>query len=387
MLLMTPGPIAVDQRVLAAINRPAITPEHASFMTVLDDVFQKLKAIFQTESWVTLFPGSGRIGLEASMVSVLEPGDSSVHVVNGAFGDLAVDIAQRAGAEAIKVEGRWGGRIDLHVVEQTIRRVRPKLVTVVHCETSTGALYDLFEIGRICHEHDALLMVDAISSVVNMPLEMDRMGCDLAVGASNKGFGSLHGLAMVGVSPRALQRLNERKTNCSSWSLDLKRWSDMYFGKSTGRRSATPPPTHLVYALQEACRLLLEEGLETHWSRCQRFARATRRAIQAAGLGIFPDPNLLSNCVTAIRLPENVESSSIVREMEARGILVAGTVARPSPISGRLIRISHQGMQASAEMLVPTLSALEGTLRHMGHSIKYGTMVAAFEACVEETSV
>jgi alanine-glyoxylate transaminase/serine-glyoxylate transaminase/serine-pyruvate transaminase len=352
-------------------------------MATLGDVFDKLRTIFRTQSWVTVLPGSGRVGLEACMVSVLEPGDHSVHVVNGAFGELAIDIARRIGAQVTVVPGAWGGPIDLDAVEKAIREVHPKLVTLVHSETSTGALYDPLEIGRISHRYGALFMMDAISSVANMRFDMDAMDCDLAVAASNKGIGALHGLAMVGVSQRAIQAMHTRKTTCTSWSLDLQRWNDMYFDKTEGRRNATPPPTHLVYSLQEACRLLLEEGLQAHWSRVHRFAQATRQAVQAAGLEIFPDRALWSDCVTAIRIPEGMEAPPILKGMEANGVLIAGAVARPSPISGRLLRISHQGIQASAEMLIPTLSTLERTLRHFGYPLEHGTMVGAFEACLE----
>ncbi len=382
MLLMTPGPIAVDPRVIVAAQKPAITPDHRSFMEVLDDVFQKLRTTFRTESWVTVLPGSGRVGLEAAIISVIEPGDRAVHLVNGAFGELAVDIAKRAGAQVTVVEGPWGGPIDLEAVERTIRETRPKLVTLVHSETSTGALYAPYEVGWISHKYGALFMMDIISSYANMRFEMDAMECDLAVASSNKGIGSLHGLNLVGVSTRALDAMNARKTPCSSYSYDLKRWNDMYFGKTTGRRNATPPPTHLVYALHEACRQLVEEGLEERWARCHRFAEATRAAVRAAGLQVFPDENVMGDCVAAIRLPEGVEGPEIIRRMEADGVLVAGSVARPSPVSGKLIRISHQGIQASAEMLIPTLAVFERTLRRLGVRLERGTMVKAFEECL-----
>jgi alanine-glyoxylate transaminase/serine-glyoxylate transaminase/serine-pyruvate transaminase len=383
VLLMTPGPVAVDQRVIAVMNRPAITPNSRVFMDVLQDVLQKLRTIFCTESWVAVLPGSGRMGLEAAIVSALEHGDRSVHLVNGAFGELMVEIAQRAGAQVTVVEGEWGGPVNLEAVEQAIHRVRPRLVTMVHSETSTGALYSPYEIGSLSHHYGALFMVDAISSLGNMPVQMDAMDADFTVTASNKGLGSLHGLSMVGVSESACQAMDARQTTCHSLSLDLKRWNDMFFSKPSERRIPTPPPTHLIFALQEACRLVLEEGLEARWSRCHRYATATRQGVEAAGLEIFPDQDLLGDCVTAVRVPEGLQSEKILLEMEANGVLIAGTVARPSPISGRLLRISHQGIQASEEMLIPTLAALERTLRSLGYPIDRGVMVTAFEDCLE----
>jgi (S)-ureidoglycine-glyoxylate aminotransferase len=379
---MTPGPIAIDERVIVAAQKPAVTPDNRAYLEVVEDVFQMLRSTFRTEAWVTVLPGSGRIGLEASIVSVIEPGDACVCIVNGAFGELAVEIARRARAQVTVIEGRWGGPIDLEAVKRAVQQARPKLVTLVHSETSTGALYDPCEIEAISHKYGALFMMDVISSYPNMRFEMDAMGCDLAVGASNKGIGALHGLNMVAVSPRALQVMKARQTPCFSLSHDLKRWDEMYFGKTAGRRSATPAPTHLMYSLQEACRLLVEEGLEQRWARGHRYAEATRRAVQAAGLEIFPDRELCGNCVTAIRVPEGLDGPEILRRMEAQGVLVAGTVMRPGPISGKLIRISHQGVQANAEMLIPTLAAFERVLRGLGMAIERGTMVTAFEACL-----
>lgn len=383
MLVMTPGPIALDHRVIAAMARPAITPESGAFMETLEKVFVDLGRLFDTRSWVTLVPGTGRMGIEAALISALDPGDKTAHVVNGSFGGLAVDIALRAGAQATVIESPWGGPLDLETIERTLAQVRPKLLSVVHSETSTGAYYDLGTVGKLCRSYDTLFLVDAVSSVANMPMSMDRLDADLVIGASNKGVGAVHGLAMVGVSQRACRSMEARKTVCHSWSLDLRRWNDMYFAKSAGRRSATPPSTHLVYALQEALRLLFEEGIESHWKRCERYAQATRSAVRAAGLELFPDPALASSCVTAVRIPEGLQADAILKDMLANGVQIAGTVARPSPISGRLLRISHQGVQASCEMLVPTLGALENTLRRLGHNISPGSTVAAFEASLQ----
>jgi len=381
MLVMTPGPIAVDQRVIAAMNRPAITHQSHFFGDVLENVLEMLRTIFRTESWVTVLPGSGRLGLEAAIVSAVEPGDRTVHLVNGTFAAWAVEIARRAGAATTVVEGRWGGPVDLESVEQTVKKVRPKLVTMVHSETSTGALYDLKGVAEICDQHDALFMTDAISSVGCMPFEMDAMGADLAICTTNKGLGSLIGLSLVGVSDRAYRAMDSRKAICQSYALDLKRWKDMFFGKPFPRPYPVVPSTHLVYALQEACRLVLEEGLETRWARHQRYAEATRQAVEGVGLRIFPDRTLAGNCVTAVRVPEGLQEKEIVQGMEANGILISGSM--PGPTKGHLFRLSHQGVQASEEMLIPTLAALERTLRSLGYPLERGALVAAFEAALD----
>jgi (S)-ureidoglycine-glyoxylate aminotransferase len=382
MYLMIPGPIAVDERIVAALNRPAMNPHGREHMEVLEDLFQALRALFQTESWVTAIGGSGRTGLEAAIASVIERGDATVHIINGSFGELMVDIAVRVGARVVSLPGRWGRPVDLGEVEEVVRRERPRLVTMVHSETSTGAVHDVASVSRISRRYEALFMVDAISSIGTIPFAMDEMDIDLAVSASNKGVGALHGMAMVGVSARGRQAMKARQTPCQSFALDLLRWEETYFHPPEGRRprSAYPPPTHLVYALQLACRLALDEGLPARWARCRRMARATRAAVETAGLKVFPEPEVVGDSITAIVVPDGVDGDAVLRDMEAQGVLIAGTVGRPSPVSGKLWRVSHQGVQATEEMLIPTLSALERSLRAAGHAVAPGTMVSACQA-------
>ncbi len=381
MLMMNAGPVAVEQRVIAAMNRPALSHQSAQFRGVLNDVLDKLKIVCGTESWVTVLPGSGRLGLEAAISSVVERGDRTVHIVNGAFAAWAPEFASRAGAETTTLKGRLGGPIDLPKAEELIAAVRPKLVTLAHSETSTGALYDLTPIERICRRHDALLMVDAVSSVGVMPFCMDAMGVDLACTTSNKGLGSLNGLSMVGVSERAYAAMDARKTPCQSWSLDLKRWKDSFFGKPPPTGFPVVPSTHLVFALQEALNHILEEGLEARWARHHRYAAAVRKAVKSIGLQTFPDEGLESDCVTAIRCPEGIQEPQIRKGLAAHGVAISGCMP---DLQGRVFRISHQGIQASDEMLIPTLVALERTLCDLGIQVPRGTMASVFVRALDQ---
>ena len=376
MLMMTPGPIAVDQRIVAAMNRPAIYPQSPEFWGVLDDVQDMLRSIFRTESLVAIGPGSGRLGLESAIASVVEPGDKTLHIVNGTFASWSVEIARRARAQPAIIEGPEGGPIDLDQVRQALRSDGYKMVEVVHSETSTGARYELRGLAQLCHERDALLMVDAISSVACMELRMDEWDLDLVVTTTNKGLGSLVGLAMVGVSQRAFDAMDARKTDCQSFGLDIKRWRAS-FTKAAPRPFAVVPFTHLYFALQEGCRQVLEEGLEARWARHQRFAEATRQAVEAMGLNVFPDRELAGNCVTAVRVPDGIEEGDILRTLrDSYQVLMAGSM--PGRSKGKLFRISHQGVQASREMLIPTLAAVEGTLNDLGFAVKSGSSVGAF---------
>jgi alanine-glyoxylate transaminase/serine-glyoxylate transaminase/serine-pyruvate transaminase len=378
MLLMTVGPVAVDPRVIEAMNRPAITHQSMEFFEVLDETIGMLRTIFQTKSDVIVMPGSGRLGIESALCSVIERGDRTLHISSGTFAGFALDAARRAGAEPTVVEGRWGGPMELQRVRSELTKARYKLVLVVQSETSTGARYPVEEVARLCREFDTLCFVDGVSSMGSMPFDMDGMEVDLCVTSSNKSLGAIIGLSVIGVSQRAYGAMENRKTVCQSYALDLLRWRKLFFGRPAPRPYPVVPSTHLVFALKEACRQTLEEGLEARWQRHQRFAEATRQAVEAVGLRLFPDRELAGNAVTAVRVPEGVEEKAILKKMrEAYKIELSGSM--PGPSGGKLFRISHQGVQASTEYLLPTLMALENTLADLGHGTEVGKSLVAFE--------
>lgn len=377
MLLMAPGPVQVDQRVIDAMGRPAITHQSADFFQTIDDTIAMLRSIFQTKSDVIIMPGSGRLGLEAAICSVVERGDPTLHLFNGTFAGFSLEIARRWGAEPTVIEGRWGGPIDLDRVRSELARKRYKMVLVVHSETSTGARYPIAEVAKLCAEHDALCFVDGISSIGSMEFDMDGMGIDLCVTGSNKSLGSIIGLSMIGVSEKAFRAMANRETVCNAWTLDLSRWRDKFFGAPAPRPYPVIPSTHLVFALREACRLTLEEGLQARWERHHRFAEATRRAVEAMGLTLFPDRDLAADSVTAVCVPAGLAEKDILKRMRERyQVSIAGSMWGAA--QGLLFRISHQGVQASAECLLPTLLALENTLTDLGCPVEPGVSLQAF---------
>lgn len=378
MLLMTVGPVAVDPRVIEAMNRPAVTHQSMEFFETLDETIGMLRSVFQTESDVIVMPGSGRLGIESALCSVIERGDRTLHIHNGTFAGFALETAHRAGAEPTVVEGRWGGPMELDRVRLELAKARYKLVLVVQSETSTGARYPVEEVGKVCREFDTLCFVDGVSSVGSMEFDMDGMGADLCVTSSNKSLGAIIGLSMIGVSERAYAAMETRQTVCQSYALDLLRWRKMFFGRPAPRPYPVVPSTHLVFALREACRQALAEGLKARWQRHQRFAEATRQAVEAMGLGLYPDRELAGNAVTAVRVPEGIEEKAILKRMrEAYKVELSGSM--PGPSGGQLFRISHQGVQASTEYLLPTLIALENALADLGRPIELGRSLAVFE--------
>jgi aspartate aminotransferase-like enzyme len=376
MLIMTPGPIAVDERVIAAMQRPVIPHYHPSFIEVMDDTMGMLKRVFGTSGDAIILPGSARIGLEAGVCSVVERGDRTLHIVNGCFGKWVSEIAARAGAVPTVLDSEWGGVLDLNRVEDALKKAAYKLVTVVHSETSTGAVNPIREIGEIVRRHSALYLVDAISSLGALPLSMDDMGIDLCATGSQKALGSITGLSIVGVAPRAYEVMRARKQVCQSYALDLGRWPGMFLNKQSSRPYPVIPSTHLVYALQTACRLVLEEGLPARLERHRRFAEATRRAVAAIGLELFPDRRVVGDSLTGVKPPSGLHDSRITEIMrDKHGIIVGGGLY---DLKGKLFRISHMGVQASPLYLLPTLDALEKTLAELGHKFERGAALAEF---------
>lgn len=377
MLLMTPGPIEVDQRVYAAMNRPAVNHQGMEFFNTLDETIEMLRSVFMTRSDVVIMPGSGRLGLEAALCSVIERGDPTLHISNGTFCGFSLEIARRAGAEATLLEQPWGGPLDLDLFRKELAKKHYKVALVVHSESSTGACYPIAEVAKLCAEYDTLCFVDGMSSIGSLEFDMDGMGIDLCVTSSNKSIGSIVGLSLIGVSQKAYHAMESRKTVCQSYALDLLRWHKLFFGRPAPRPYPVIPSTHLVFALQEACRQAVEEGMPARWQRHHRFAEATRQAVEAMGLSIFPDRDLAADSITAVRVPNGLAEKDILKRMrEGYGVILSGSMWGAA--EGKLFRISHQGVQAGRELLAPTLMALESTLKDLGYPVEPGAGLAAF---------
>ncbi len=327
MLIMTPGPIAVDERVFRALCRPSVVHYAPDFFPLLDETLDLMRPLFGTEEADTLvIPGSGRVGMESALISVVEPGEPVLCLVNGTFGDWWAQIARRAGCEVDVLEGDWSRGIDPSAVEEKLRSKRYKALTVVHSETSTGVVNPVGEIARLCRKHDVLCLLDAMSSYACMEVKMDEWGVDIALSASQKGVGAIMGLALVAVGPRAWEAMEKRRTVCPSFSFDLKRWREIgFFERTIPRRYAVLPSPHLVLALREALLLIHEEGLEIRFRRHKVYARAVRRGVKAMGLDLFPEEGHETDTLTAVKMPKEGLDSEVVRIMREKfGVLISG---------------------------------------------------------------
>lgn len=381
-LLMIPGPVILSEAVIQALSRPAISHHDPSYNRVLDECVEILAGVFGTDGQVAILPGSGRLGLEAGITSIVRPGDRTLHLVNGFFAKWMVLIAERAGAQVTELEISWEQPLttqELHgALLDAQRRNQPyKLVTAVHSETSTGQLNPVSSLGAICREFNTFLLVDAISSLGCAPLSMERDNIDLCATASQKGLCAPLGLSIVAVGRRALEKLTQgRRKPPQSYALDLGRWQKFYAAPLPRPYPVVPSP-HLVYALHASLKEIQAEGLSTRITRHQHIAAATKQGINALGLEYFasaPSPS-----VSAIKVPDGLSSSEIIRRLlEEHQIQIARGMGE---MADQLVRISHIGIQASPELQLRTLRSLACVLNDLGHGCDARAAERAFQSC------
>lgn len=386
-VLMIPGPTELPFPVVQAMNEPATIQYDMNFdVNVLEPVTLALRDIFQTRGEVIAMPGSGRTALEAAAISAIEPGDRVLVVEAGAFGALMRDIMTRVGAEVTEHSVEWGRPLDLARLEQDIARIKPKAVTMVHNETSTGTTYPAAEVGRIAKRHGALFMLDTVSSLAGLDVRTDEWGVDFNMTGSQKCLAAPLGMAIVSVGSAGWEAMERRKHKASSWTYDLLRWKENWIPASRGghvpdgtpRRQPVSIPTHLTQALGAASRLILEEGIEHRFRRHAVAGRAFRAGLDAMRLQMFADASLLSNTVSCFRTPAGIDPAKVVGHMrQHHGILIGTGLDK---IRTSTLRVGHMGITSSPLYVLPTLSAIEMTLRDQGYRTESGAGVAAAQA-------
>jgi len=386
-VLMIPGPTELPPPVIQALNQPPTIQYDDSFdVRVLEPTTSALREVCQTRHEVLLMPGSGRTALEAGALSVIELGDRVLVVGAGQFGILMREIMKLVGAEWTEFGVELGRPLDLEALRREAVRLHPKAITLVHNETSTGATYPAAEVGKIAREVGALFMLDTVSSIAGIDVRTDEWGVDLNMTGSQKCLAAPLGLALVGVSPRAWEAMERRRQPARSWAYDLLRWKENWIPTSRGghipdgspRRQPVSIPTHLTQALGAASRLILEEGLAHRFRRHAVAGRAFRAGLEAMRLQMFPDASLLSNTVSCFKAPAGIDPAGVVTHMRDRHGILIGTGL--DKIRTSTLRVGHMGITSSPMYVLPTLSAIEMTLRDLGYRSESGAGVAAAQA-------
>ncbi|HEX9290548.1 MAG TPA: alanine--glyoxylate aminotransferase family protein [Anaeromyxobacteraceae bacterium] len=374
-LLLGPGPSPVHPRVLRAMSTPLLGHLDPEFLVIMNEVQGMLRAAFQTTNPFTIaISGTGSAGMEAALVNVIEPGDKVVVGVNGVFGTRMADIVGRCGGTLVKLEVPWGQVFPRERLEEALRKEgKVKALAVVHAETSTGAQQPLEGLGQLCHEHGALLVVDAVTSLGGVPVEVDRNGIDVCYSGTQKCLSCPPGLAPLTLSPRALEAVKARKQRVQSWYLDLSMIAD-YWAEGKRAYHHTAPIT-MVYALREALRIVLEEGLEARFARHRRHSAALMSGL--AQLGCIPNaaeghrlPSL--NCV---KTPDGVEEAPIRKALLLDGNIEIG--GGLGPLVGKVWRVGLMGEGARQESVFAVLAALEQALAKAGRAVKAGSALTA----------
>ncbi|HWP53658.1 MAG TPA: alanine--glyoxylate aminotransferase family protein [Pyrinomonadaceae bacterium] len=371
-ILLGPGPSPVDDRILSAMAAPVLGHLDPLFLQCMDDVQSLLRYVFETENRVTIpISATGSAGMEAALVNVIEPGDEVVVCIHGVFGERMRDIVERSGARAIVVEAKWGEAIDPGKIESALKSSsRPRALSIVHAETSTGVLQDLSGLAEMAHEHGALLIVDAVTSLGGHPVGIDRNGIDICYSGTQKCLGAPPGLSPITFNERALDRIRSRKSKVQSWYLDIT-MVERYWGDD--RTYHHTAPISMNYALREALRLIHEEGLETRWRRHQLNPRALVAGVEAMGLSmaVAPDKRLWS--LNAVSVPEGVDDARVRSRLLDENIEIGGGLG---PLKGKIWRIGLMGSGSTRENVLLVLDALHRALNAEGHACPSGVAAA-----------
>ena len=375
-LLLGAGPSNVHPRVLQAMATPILGHLDPDFLRVMDDVMEVLRIVFQSSNRLTLpISATGTAGMEAAFCNVVEPGDTVVIAVNGYFGSRMVDIASRCGAQVQTVEFPWGQPVgpDLSAIEDELKKHRSvKVLGVVHGETSTGVLTPLPEIADLAHRYDGLLIADAVTSLGGEDVAIDRWDVDVCYSASQKCLGAPPGLAPISLGPRAIKVLRERKTKVQSFYLNLSNL-ETYWSENQNRVYHHTAPISMIYALREALRMAMEEGIEQRIRRHALNAAALRAGLEALGLKLFAHPDYMLNPLTTVMVPEEVKEAQVRRKLLVDyGIEIGGGLGE---IAGRVWRIGLMGESSRENNVLTFLSALERTLVEEGYEVARGAGV------------
>ncbi|NWG11747.1 alanine--glyoxylate aminotransferase family protein [Candidatus Bathyarchaeota archaeon] len=372
-LLMIPGPTNVDPAVLRALSKPTQSHTSSEFVRIFKESLNDLKKLFMTQDEAFVIAGSGTLALEMAVANVVEPGDRILNLVAGFFGQHFVEIAKAHGAVTQVLEVPWGEPIKPEAVKDFLHKGNFKAVTVTHVETSTGIANPIREIGETVKEQsDAFYIVDAVCSLGGMEVRVDDWNIDICAAGSQKCIGAPPGLAMLSVGNDVLKLLDSRRSPVCFWYGDLNNWLPVV--RDTSQYFATPP-VNMIYALHQALKILLNEGLEQRFRRHHVIAEAFRAAMDALNLRLVAKRESAADTMTAAYYPDNIDDATFRSEMRRRGIVVASTLG---PLKGKGFRVGHMGNVNQNDILA-TIGAIEATLKNMGYNLNEGAGLAAAE--------
>jgi alanine-glyoxylate transaminase/serine-glyoxylate transaminase/serine-pyruvate transaminase len=373
-LMMTPGPCSIDPRVYRALASPIVGHLDPWFRTCMDETQTLLRQIFQTENRIT-FPlsSSGSGGIEASVLNSLEPGDEAICCVNGLFSERMYVIAQHTPAKIHIVQAPYGKPNDPEEVRKIAKGRNIKMIGLAQGETSSGVVTDLDPFRKVADECGALLVVDTVASLAAEPLHVDKQRIDICFSGSQKAISAPPGMSPITVSPKAEEVFRNRKTKVQSWYFDLSTAMN-YWGKD--RLYHHTPPISLIYALREAMRIVLEEGLEARWAKHKLNQLALIAGVEAMGLKLLVEnPKDRLTTVTAVMVPSSVDDAKFRNQLlDEFNIEIAGGIGA---LKGQIWRLGLMGYCSQKPFVLQLLAAMEECLIDQGHRVSPGAGVGA----------
>ncbi|WP_281248878.1 pyridoxal-phosphate-dependent aminotransferase family protein [Bacillus alkalicellulosilyticus] len=388
-IIMTPGPVEVDPRVLQAMSSSILGQFDPNFTSLMNETMKLLREVLQTKNeWAFPVDGTSRAGIEAMLCSLIEEGDRVLVPSYGRFGGLLAEIAERYGANVQTMHCEWGTVFDPEAIIGEIKKVKPKVVALVHGDTSTGRMQPLKDIGYACRELGVLLVVDAVATVAGTDVRTDEWCIDGLITGTQKCISVPSGMAPLTYNERVEDILAQRKSiekglasqeqvmmnnrRIKSNYLDLSQLQEYW---SPTRLNHHTEATSMLYGLYEGLRLILEEGLEQRFARHKQNEQALIAGIEAMGLSLFGDPSCKIPTVTCVKIPEGTNGESVrAMLLEDFSIEIASSFG---PLHGKIWRIGTMGYSSQKKNILVTLGALESVLLHHGEKVNVGEAVQA----------
>ena len=371
ILLMLPGPTTVHPRVLSAMSQAVVNHRSAKYGAILTETTELMSKVFQTPNKSYLLTGSGTAAMEAGVANTVAPGEKILNVVGGKFGERLYKISQTHGIEAKELAVEWGTAVDPNAIAEALDEDEDiKAVTVIHNETSTGVAAPIEEIGKVMKNYDALYIVDTVSSLAGDEVNVEKFGIDVCFTGSQKCLAAPPGMAAITLSDDAWAAVDKVETN--TFYLDLK--AARKSGDKVPPETPYTPSVSLTYAMNEALKMVMEEGLENRVARHHKAAKASVEAVKALGLELFADEAVSSATVTAVKMPEGITDSDFRGTTRDKyGVELAGG---QDHLKGNIFRIGHMG-NISYKELTQTFAAIGMTLKGLGVIDDAGAGVAS----------
>jgi len=370
---MIPGPTMVSPRVLKAMSKSIVNHRSAIFGEILNDTNEMMSEVFQTENKSYLITGSGTAAMEAALGNVIEKGDKVLNIVGGKFGERFMQITETHQGIPVELEVEWGHAANPDDIRYILEEEEDiKAVTMVHNETSTGVANPIEEVGKILKDYDALYVVDTVSSLGGADVQVDNFGIDMCVTGSQKCLAAPPGMAAITLNDVAWNVVD--KTESKTYYLDMKSYRKS--GDKKVPETPYTPSVSLMYAMNEALNIIMEEGLEARIKRHELAAKATINGVKAMGLELFAKEDVSSTTVTAINIPEGMTDKNLRGTMRNKyRIELAGG---QDHLKGNVFRIGHMGNITHRE-IISTIAALEMALKEFGYEIELGSGVSAVQ--------